>query len=70
MAEKCSTMEWIVWIIVTVAAINVGLDGAFDFDVLEMLFGEGTGAKVVSWVIGLSGLYAAYLMFKYSQKKK
>lgn len=67
---KASTVEWISWIIVTVAAINVGLDGAFDFDVLEMVFGEGTGAKVVSWVIGIAGLYSAYLLFKYCQKKK
>jgi uncharacterized membrane protein YuzA (DUF378 family) len=70
MAEKCSTMEWIVWVVVTIAAINEGLDGAFDFDVLEMVLGDGTGAKVASWVIGISGLYAAYLMLKYSQKKK
>lgn len=67
---KASTVEWIAWIIVTIAAINVGLDGAFDIDVLEMVFGEGMGMKVVSWVIGLSGLYGAYLMFTYSQKKK
>jgi uncharacterized membrane protein YuzA (DUF378 family) len=67
---KASRLEWVAWIIVTISAINVGLDGAFDLDVLEMIFGEGTGAKVVSWIIGLSGLYGAYLMFTYCQKKK
>jgi hypothetical protein len=55
---------------VTIGAINVGLDGFFDFDVVEAVLGEGTGAKIVYGIIGLAGLYSALLLFKYAQKKK
>ena len=67
---KASKIEWIVWIIVTLSAINVGLDGVFDFDVIEAVLGEGMGTKIVTGIIGLAGLYAAWCMSKYAQKKK
>ncbi len=68
---KASNLEWISWIIVTIGAINVGLDGLFDFDVVEMLLGdETTGAKIVSGIIGLAGVYSVLLLVKYAQKKK
>lgn len=68
---KASKLEWIAWIIVTIGAINVGLDGFFDFDVIEAILGEETmGAKIVSGIIGLAGVYGAWLLFTYAQKKK
>ncbi len=67
---KASNMEWIVWIIVTIGAINWGLKGFFDFDLVEALLGEGRGARIVYNIIGLAGVYSAWLLIKYAQKKK
>ena len=66
---KASTTEWIAWVIVTIGALNWGLVGFFNVDLVMKLLGSGTGAKVVYDIVGLAGLYAAYLLYTYSQKK-
>jgi len=68
MAKKSSSFEWIVWLIVTIGALNWGLVGFFDFNLVTTIFGAGMGATVVYDIVGLSGLMAAYYMYKYSQK--
>lgn len=66
---KASNMEWIAWIIVTIGALNWGLIGFFKFNLVTKIFGESTGATVVYDIVGLAGLYGAYLLYTYSQKK-
>ena len=66
---KASTMEWIAWVIVVIGALNWGLVGFFNFNLVTKILGSGTGAKVVYDIVGIAGLYGAYLLYTYSQKK-
>ena len=54
-------MKWlniITLTLVIVGALNWGLVGAADFDLVAALFGEGSGlSRVVYILVGLSGLY-------------
>lgn len=53
---KMSKTGWIAWTLVVVGAINWGLVGAFNYNLVEMLF----GAMLAKWVymfVGVSGLY-------------
>ena len=50
------------WILCTIGAINWGLVGAFELDLIAKLLGASTAANVVYIVIGLGGLYGLYKM--------
>jgi uncharacterized membrane protein YuzA (DUF378 family) len=59
--SKLSTLDWIVVILVIVGAINWGLVGVFNFDLVAEIFG-GSGAvvsRIIYILVGLSGLYLA-----------
>jgi len=58
--SKLSTLDWIVAVLVVVGAINWGLVGAFDFNLVDEIFGAGaTISDIVYILVGLSGLYLA-----------
>ena len=67
---KASSLEWIVWIIVTIGGLNWGLVGFFNFNLVTRILGEGMGAKIVYDIVGIASLYAAYLLFSYCKKHK
>ena len=65
--KKMGTMEWIALILVVVGALNWGLVGALDFDLVATLFGDmSTVSRIVYVLVGLSGLY---LLFAAMMKK-
>lgn len=46
-------------LLVVIGAINWGLIGFFQFNLVDMLFGMGTGfSRVIYALVGLAGLYA------------
>ncbi len=50
-------MHWIVWLLVFVGALNWGLVGAFEFNLVSTLLGAGTMAeKVVYIVVGVAAV--------------
>jgi uncharacterized protein len=53
------SIHWVALILVIVGAINWGLVGLFDFDLVAALFGESGAARVVYTLVGLSGLILA-----------
>lgn len=56
----------IAWFLIVIGAINWGLIGVFDFDLIQGVFGSGSGlTNGVYVLIGLSGLWA---LWGYSQK--
>lgn len=56
------SLKAIAWLVV-LAAINWGLVGLFNINLVEAVLGAGsTLTKVVYIVIGLAGAYQAYLM--------
>jgi uncharacterized protein len=42
--------------LVTIGALNWGLVGLFEFNVVEEIFGTGTAADVVYVIVGVAGL--------------
>ena len=53
-------LEWIVLTIIIIGAINWGLVGFFQFDLIAAIFGGMTTwvSRLLYAVVGLSGLYA------------
>lgn len=70
---KMSTLGWVAWVLVVVGALNWGLWGAFNYNLVETLFGMGMITRWVYILVGLSGLYflwTAVSMDGGSKKKK
>ncbi|MEM2916390.1 MAG: DUF378 domain-containing protein [Candidatus Woesearchaeota archaeon] len=63
MAKK-SAAEWIALVLVIVGAINWGLVGLFEFNLVAKILGTGVVAKIVYDLVGLAGLYMIYLVSK------
>lgn len=60
---KMNTLDWIAWVLVVVGAINWGLLGAFNYNIVEMLFGMGMITQWVYILVGLGGLYFLWTAF-------
>ena len=53
------TLDYIALILVAVGAINWGLIGFFDFDLVRVIFGDmSMVSRIIYAVIGVSGLYS------------
>ena len=53
-----SVLDWIAMVLMIVGAINWGLVGAFQFDLVAAIFGNMTVAsRIVYVLVGLAGLY-------------
>ncbi|MCL2618295.1 MAG: DUF378 domain-containing protein [Defluviitaleaceae bacterium] len=57
---RSKTLDWIALTLIVIGAINWGLIGFFQFDLISMVFG-GTGgwfARLIYALVGLAGLYS------------
>lgn len=64
-AHSFNALDWIAWVLVVVGAINWGLVGAFDFDLVAALLGDRTAAsRIVYGLVGLAGLYFISVPFR------
>jgi len=62
---KRSTLSWITIILVIVGAINWGLVGAINVDLVDTIFGSiGWLATTVYILVGLSGIWELIKLFK------
>jgi len=60
--KKLSVLDWIVFILVVVGALNWGLVGFFQFDLVAAIFGVMSAmSRVVYSLVGLSGLYMLFM---------
>ena len=57
---KMKTIDMISWILCTIAALNLGILGIFNYNVLGLL---GGAMPIVYVIIGLAGLYSASWYF-------
>lgn len=64
---KLSTIDWVAWILVVVGALNWGLIGAANIDLVETIVGTGSLTQVVYILVGISGLYMVWMAL--SKKK-
>lgn len=64
MAKK-SVISWIAYVLVIIGAVNWGLVGINNWDLVEMLLGSiPILAKIVYILVGLSGLWVIYDLSK------
>ncbi len=54
--QKMSTLGWIAFVLVIVGGLNWGLIGAFNFNLVEAIFG-GALLTIVYILVGLSAVY-------------
>ncbi|NLO08460.1 MAG: DUF378 domain-containing protein [Clostridiales bacterium] len=53
------TLDYIALILVAIGAINWGLIGFFDFDLVRAIFGEMTWvSRIIYALVGIAGLYS------------
>ncbi len=58
-------VDFIAWLLVVVGAINWGLVGAFNFNVVSAVFGGIPMVVTVTYMlVALSGVYFVYQKFK------
>lgn len=57
---KMSTLDYISWILIVIGALNWGFIGAFNFNLVTMLFGVGVFTQWVYIIVGLAGLYSLW----------
>ena len=62
------TLDWIVLTLIVIGAINWGLIGFFQFDLIAMIFGgmHAGLSRTLYAIVGLSGLYALSLFGRFN----
>jgi uncharacterized membrane protein YuzA (DUF378 family) len=66
-----SALDWLAMVLMIIGAINWGLQGAFDVDLVASLFGVQTPlTRLVYAVVGLAGLYGVYLLTKMAAARR
>lgn len=56
--KKMGTIDWIALVLVVIGAINWGLVGFFQYDLVAAIFGDmSTVSRIVYDLVGISGLY-------------
>lgn len=67
--KNLTTLDWVTLVLVVVGAINWGLIGFFNFDLVATIFGNMTLiTRVIYGLVGLSGLYLLFALGGFSRK--
>lgn len=63
---KFDIFDWLAIILVIIGALNWGLIGLFNFDLVAALFGGSMSilSKIIYSLVGLAGAYLIYLLFR------
>ncbi len=68
---KLKPLEWISLILVIIGALNWGLWGIFEFNLVKTLFGElSVLSRIVYILVGIAALYIIIDAFMHSYKAK
>jgi len=55
--KKMGTFGWIAFVLVVIGALNWGLVGFFDYDLVKAIFGDmSTVSRIVYGLVGIAGL--------------
>ncbi len=69
MMNKLSAVDWIAVVLVIIGGVNWGLVGAFDFNVVDEIFGAMSAvSRVIYVLVGLSGIYLAVMAKKLAKQ--
>ena len=64
---RLNAVDWIALILATIGAINWGLIGLFNFNLVNAIFGGVPALEALIYIIvGLAGLWLIYLMARAS----
>ena len=67
--SKMNALDWTVMVLLLIGGLNWGLVGAFQFNLVEMLFGTWAWlVRVVYGLVGLSALYGIYTLVKVGRR--
>ncbi len=67
--SKLSMIDWIALVLVIVGALNWGLIGFFEFNLVEAIFGDMTTViKIVYDLVGIAAVYVALISMKLSKE--
>jgi uncharacterized protein len=67
--EKLSTVDWVALVLVLVGALNWGLIGLMDLNLVTAIFGEdGVLTNIVYILVGVSALYIAFTSTKLGRR--
>lgn len=62
---RLNGLDWFAYVLVIVGGLNWGLVGAFDFNLVDTIFGDDSAlASIVYILVGLSALYLLYTASK------
>jgi uncharacterized membrane protein YuzA (DUF378 family) len=62
---RLNSLDWIAYVLVIIGGINWGLVGAFEFNLVDEIFGVGsTISKLIYILVGLSAVYLLYTASK------
>lgn len=62
---KLNGLDWLAYVLVIIGGLNWGLVGAFEFNLVDELFGEESAlARIVYVLVGLSAVYLLYTATK------
>jgi hypothetical protein len=64
---QMSFLEWVAYILVAVGAINWGLVGLLNFNLVEKILTMVGAENILKWVygaVGLAGAFSVYRIFK------
>lgn len=69
--RKYTVIDWVCFILVVIGAINWGLVGFFDFNLVGMIFGAmPIVARIIYAVVGIAGVYMVYAAYKFHGHKE
>ena len=68
--KKLTILDWVALVLVIVGAINWGLVGLFDFDIVAAIFGKmSVISRIVYDLVGLAGLYLIFVVGMIQRKE-
>ena len=61
--KKLTILDWVALVLVIIGAVNWGLVGLFNFDLVAGIFGSMTWlSKIIYDLVGLAGLYLIFML--------
>lgn len=69
--SKLNVVDWIALILVLIGALNWGLVGFFEFDLVKAIFGDMTTvSKVIYDLVGIAAVYVIFIIPKLNSGKE
>lgn len=66
---RVDALDWTAIVLSIIGAINWGLIGLFNFDLIAFLFGSMSSvSRIIYTLVGISGLYLIYTASKFSAR--